>query len=65
MGFISRMMRRADERRRRRERMEEIASWVMLPIIALICYGIYREVWPVIKKPVTQFMTDLSSRQRQ
>ena len=27
-GFISRMMHRADERRRKRERMEEIASWI-------------------------------------
>ena len=64
MGLISRMMHRADERRRRRQRMEEIASWVMLPVFVLIGYLIYREVWPVIRKPVGQFIQDMNSKQR-
>ncbi len=60
MGFISRMMRRADERRRKRERMEEIASWIILPIILVIGYMIYREVYPMVSKPVGQFMQELN-----
>ena len=64
MGFLSRMMYRADERRRKRERMEEIASWIILPIIILIGYLIYREVWPVLRKPVNQFIQELNNKQK-
>ncbi|MBY0613232.1 MAG: hypothetical protein K2P80_13715 [Beijerinckiaceae bacterium] len=64
MGFISRMMHRADERRRKRERAEEIAAWIMLPIILFFGYLIYVEVWPVIRQPVTQFVKEMNARQR-
>ena len=59
MGMISRIMRRADERRRKRVRAEEIASWVILPIIIVVCYVIYREVAPVVSKPIGQFMQEV------
>ena len=59
MGMISRIMRRADERRRKRIRAEEIASWVILPIILVVCYVIYREVAPVVSKPIGQFMQEV------
>lgn len=62
MGIMSRMVRRADERRRKRERAEEIASWIILPIILLICYLIYREVAPVVSKPIGQFMHEVKSK---
>ena len=52
-------MRRADERRRKRIRAEEIASWVILPIILVVCYVIYREVAPVVSKPIGQFMQEV------
>ncbi len=57
--MISRIMRRADERRRKRIRAEEIASWVILPIILVVCYVIYREVAPVVSKPIGQFMQEV------
>ena len=64
MGFLSRMMHRADERRRKRQRAEEIASWIILPIILLFGYLIYAQVWPMIRKPVGQFIQEMNARQR-
>ena len=62
MGIMSRMMRRADERRRKRVRAEEIASWIILPIILVICYLIYKEVSPVVSKPIGQFMQEVKAK---
>ncbi len=62
MGLISRMVRRADDRRRKRLRAEEIASWVIMPIIIVICYLIYREVAPIVSKPIGQFMQDVKMK---
>jgi hypothetical protein len=59
---MSRMMRRADERRRKRVRAEVIASWIIFPIILLICYLIYREVSPVVTKPIGQFMHEVKAK---
>ena len=53
------MMHRADERRRKRERAEEIASWIILPIIVFLAYLVYQEVWPVLKKPVGQILEEV------
>ncbi len=59
MGMMSRMVRRADERRRKRVRAEEIASWIILPIILVVGYLIYREVSPIVSKPIGQFMQEV------
>ncbi len=62
MGLFSRMMHRADERRRKRVRSEEIASWIILPIIILLGYLIFREIEPMVGKPIGQFIQEVRGK---
>ncbi len=59
MGIMSRFARRAGERRRKRVKAEEIASWIIMPVILVVCYLIYTEVAPVVSKPIGQFMQEV------
>jgi hypothetical protein len=50
MGFLGRWRQEAGERRRKRERNEEIAAWVIFAFILIVGMFIYREIEPFVSR---------------
>jgi hypothetical protein len=61
MGFLGRWRQEAGERRRKRERNEEIAAWFIFAFILVAGMLIYREVEPLVMR-IMPFLTGTESR---
>jgi hypothetical protein len=50
MKFLSRLRQEADDRRRRRIRNEEIASWLVFGVILVVGLFLFRQAEPLIAR---------------
>lgn len=50
---------RRRERARRRRQFEEVAAWVVLPLIVVVTWLIGKEVYAEFKEPISVFLQSI------
>lgn len=54
---------RRRERRRKRKRMEEIASWLILPLVLFFGWFIGSQLWALVREPATALLRGTDTTQ--